>query len=112
VSRELQLYLQDILDATDKIERYTAQRELDDLLSDSMLADAVVFNLLVIGEAAGKIPQDIRNAYPAIPWQQIVGLRNVIAHEYFGLDLDIIWDVVVSELPILRHTVKTILTDL
>ncbi len=111
MSREVKLYLDDVLGAILKIEAYTKDQSLDTLLADPLRADAVTFNLLIIGEAAGKLPTDLRDAHAEIPWRQIVGLRNVIAHQYFGLDLEIIWDVVEKELPELRLEVEAMLEE-
>ena len=108
MSREVGLYLEDILGAIDKVTAYVSGKTLQDLQRDTLLLDAVAFNLIVVGEAAGKVPPEIRSVYPEVPWSQVVGLRNIIAHEYFGLDLDIIWDVVQNELPILQQVVEKI----
>ena len=112
MSREVKLYLNDILSAIIKIETYTRDQSLSTLFADPLRADAVTFNLLIIGEAAGKLPLDLREAHSQIPWRQVVGLRNVIAHQYFGLDLEIIWDVAEKELPELRRAVKAMLAEM
>lgn len=111
MSREVKLYLNDILDAILKIESYKKEQPFNTLLADPLRVDAITFNLLIIGEAAGKLPLDLREAHPQIPWRQVVGLRNVIAHQYFALDLEIIWDVVEKELPELRRAVKAMLAE-
>jgi uncharacterized protein with HEPN domain len=108
MSREVGLYLEDILGAIDKVAAYVSGKTLQDLQRDTLLIDAVAFNLIVVGEAAGKVPPEIRSAYPEVPWSQVVGLRNIIAHKYFGLDLEIVWDVVQNELPTLQQVVERI----
>ena len=112
VSRNVSVYLEDILEAVEKINVYTQGQSLKTLLEDPLRTDALVFNLLVIGEAAGQIPKDFRLNYPDVPWRQIVGLRNVIAHQYFQIDLEIVWDVVENELEPLERTVRVMLNDL
>ena len=97
--------------ATLKIESCRKEQPFSTLLADPLRADAITFNLLIIGEAAGKLPIDLREAHPQIPWRQVVGLRNVIAHQYFRLDLEIIWDVVEEELPELRRAVEAMLME-
>ncbi len=77
-----------------------------------MRADAITLNLLIIGEAAGKIPEPARASHPEVPWRQMVGLRNVIARQYFHLDLEIIWDVVENELTTLKRAVTEMLSNL
>ena len=112
MSRNASVYLEDILEAVEKIKAYTRGQSLTTLLEDPLRADALVFNLLVIGEAAGYVPKDLRSNYPEVPWRQIVGLRNVIAHQYFQIDLEIVWDIVESELEMLEQTVRVMLSDL
>lgn len=68
-------------------------------------------NLMVIGEAANHIPDEVKSQYPDIDWRNIIGLRNVVTHEYFRLNLRIIWNVVEVELPILAQQIQTILDD-
>ena len=112
MSRKVSVYLEDILEAVEKLRVYTQGQSLKTLLEDPLRADALVFNLLVIGEAAGQLPKDLRSNYPDVPWRQIVGLRNVIAHQYSQIDLEIVWDLVENELAPLEKTVKTMLNDL
>jgi uncharacterized protein with HEPN domain len=81
-------------------------------LADDKTIDAVVRNLEVIGEAARLLPQDFRESHPSIPWNQIAGLRNRIVHEYFGLDLEIIWQVVQSHIPPLESQIGALRTSL
>ena len=72
---------------------------------------AVIHSLQIIGEAARQIPKSVRENYPDFPWRETGSLRNVIAHEYFGLDIDIIWDVVQTRVPLLAEQLKQIDTD-
>ena len=69
---------------------------------------AVIHSLEIIGEAARQMPKSFREKYPDFPWRETASLRNVIAHEYFGLDMDIIWDVVRTRIPVLTEQVKQI----
>jgi uncharacterized protein with HEPN domain len=91
--------LQDILDSIDKIESYIEGADYDSYSRNSMLSDAVIRNLEIIGEASGKIPEEIRIKYPKIPWKKMVGLRNILIHEYFGVDDSIIWEIITTNLP-------------
>jgi len=74
-----------------------------------MRLDAIVRNFEIIGEASGKIPQDIRNKYPFIDWRKIADFRNILAHEYFGIDSEIMWEIIKDKLPELKRGIQAIL---
>lgn len=84
---------------------------LKEFLEDEMRVDAVVPNLEIIGEAAGRIPPETRHEYSHIPWKRIVGLRNILIHEYFGIDMDIVWDIIENYLLDLELETRKILED-
>ena len=109
VSRDARLGLGDIVEAAERISVYTAGLDKSALLADGKTYDAVLFNLLKIGEAAKQIPDDFRARYPDVEWRKIAGLRDVIAHGYFALDDDIVWDVVSSKVAPLGARVRAIL---
>ncbi len=110
MSRDPVLLLEDIEKACDKVVRYTKGRSKDDVFTDDVRLDAVLLNLHVIGEAVKKLPQDLRSRHPDVSWREIAGLRDFIAHAYFALDLNIIWDAVTSDVPEPRDAVKRIIT--
>ncbi len=91
--REPDLLLEDIRAALARIERYTSGIDRAQFLSDEKTVDAVARNLEIIGEAVRLLPNDFKSQHTDIPWAQIAGLRNRIVHDYFGLDLEIIWQV-------------------
>ena len=95
--------------AVRKVVAWTSDREAE-FFTDQMLFDAVVRNLTVLGEAAKNIPDDVRSVHPDIRWRQIAGLRDVAIHFYFGLNREIIWDIVSVQvpraLPLLRQAVE------
>lgn len=107
--RDFKVLLDDILEASRRIQSYTEGMTLQELRVDKKTTDAVVRNLEVIGEAIKKLPIEIRDRYPDVPWKKIAGLRDILIHEYFGIDLDIIWDVVQTKLPALAERVTAIL---
>ena len=107
--RDPALFLYDILECIEKIERYISGMTYEDFEKDERTVDAVLRNLEVIGEAARNTPLEIRSRYYDIPWRKIVGLRNVIIHDYFGVDLENIWEIITKDLPDLKEKVKSIL---
>ena len=108
MSRDSSLYLEDILESCGKIERFTEQLSFDQFLEDEKTYDAVVRNLEIIGEAAKNIPEDVRLRYPDIEWRKIAGLRDIIAHEYFGIDDDILWDIIQNKIRSLQSGVRSV----
>lgn len=100
--RDLRLYVDDILQSIDRIERYTKGMDHNEFASDEKTVDAVVRNLEVIGEAARNISDSARSNTPEIDWRKIVALRNILAHEYFGINTHIVWDIVKTKLVPLR----------
>jgi uncharacterized protein with HEPN domain len=97
-------------DAVERILRYTvAGREA--FLADPMVQDAVIRNLEVMGEAVRRVSAGTRSAHPEIPWKQIAGTRDRVIHGYFTVDLEIVWEIVETELPSLRPRLAALLTD-
>jgi uncharacterized protein with HEPN domain len=108
-SRNPKLYIQDILQACDDILSFTqAMDKATELQNDRRTFLAVVHSLEIIGEAARQTPRNFREKHPEFPWRETASLRNVIAHEYFGLDIDIIWDVIQTQIPVLVKQAKQI----
>ena len=105
MSRDNRFRLQDILDAIDRISSYVEGMTYEDFLADRKTQDAVTRNVENIGEAARSLSEDFKRGHPSIPWQDIVGMRNVIVHHYFGILPDVVWDVIENELPTLRSQV-------
>jgi len=107
--RSFLLYLEDILESVNSILNYTGNLSFDELIIDKMRLDAIVRNFEIIGEASGKIPQDIKDKYSFIEWRKISDFRNVLAHEYFGIDYEIMWEIIKNKLPDLQKDIKSIL---
>ena len=103
------LFLQDILAAADAIAHHIGGRDETTIASDRTTRAAVLHELAVIGEAAARVSQDVRDRSPDIPWRQIVGFRNIVVHEYFGLSWPIIWVTATIDVPELRSRIDTIL---
>ncbi|MHC1759914.1 MAG: DUF86 domain-containing protein [Negativicutes bacterium] len=100
----------DMLEAIQRIEKY-AGRGRKAFVSDELIQTYIVHNLQILGEAAAKIPADQQIQYPDLPWPKMVGMRNVLVHHYFNIDLDIVWQVVENELPELKETLNRILEN-
>lgn len=109
--RDSSVYLEDILEATRKITSYTANLSKAAFLEDEKTFDAVVRNLEVIGEAVKKLPEDLRAQHPSLEWKKMAGLRDILIHEYFGLDSDIVWDIVKNKVPTLNQAVRAMLNQ-
>ena len=109
MSRDPLLFLEDIEKGCEKVVRYTEGRSKDQVFGDDIRADAVLLNLHVIGEAVKKLPEDLRERYQDVAWREIAGLRDVIAHAYFALDADILWDAVERDVPALLEAVGKII---
>jgi uncharacterized protein with HEPN domain len=107
--RDHRLYLDDILDAIGSIRDYTAGMDFSVFNDDRKTQDAVARNLEIIGEAVGKLPESLFAESEGVEWRKITGLRNILAHEYFGISLPIVWDVVENKLDQLEAAVRAVL---
>ena len=108
--RDYEVYLEDIRDAIGKVKRYTTNLSREAFENDDKTVDAVVRNLEIIGEAVKMIPDATRLAHAAIEWKKIAGLRDILAHQYFGVDIEIIWDVLQNKLPALEQKINELLS--
>lgn len=108
--KDPQVYLRHILDSIDKILKFTESGR-ESFLNDERTQDAVIRNLEIIGEAVRKIPAEFRDAHTEIPWKIIAGMRDKLIHDYFGVNLNIVWEAVERDLPDLRRRVESLLTS-
>ena len=111
MSRDVRLYAADIVDAIVAIQGYVSGLDFETFAADRKTLDAVVRNLEVIGEAAGKLDEQARSAMPEIEWRKITALRNILAHEYFGVNKEIVWDVVTNHLSALSDACRRFLNQ-
>ncbi|MEN8180495.1 MAG: DUF86 domain-containing protein [Pseudomonadota bacterium] len=106
MSRDWTYYLDDIHIACEKVIRYTKGLDQKFFISDEKTYDAVVRNLEIVGEASKQIPEEARNSMQDIEWKKAAGLRDVLAHAYFGIDNDILWDVIENKIPELLEAIE------
>lgn len=105
-------YVQDILDSINDIENFIKGMNFNDFKNDRKTINAVIRSIEVIGEASKKIPKSIKERHPDIPWKKIAGMRDKLIHEYFGIDLEILWKVAKEEIKKLEPGIKQILSGL
>jgi uncharacterized protein with HEPN domain len=101
-----------ILEAIGEIETYTQNTNLKSFLSNSMMRFACIKQIEIIGEAANLITSETKALFSDIEWLQIIGMRHILVHEYFGVDFDLIWQVIIDDLPVLKEKVTTIISKM
>ena len=110
--RDQTAYLDDMLGFCERVCSYTADQQLPALIADTMRYDATLRNLELIGEAATRVPDEIRVLAPDIPWRLIVGTRNRLAHAYLGIEPETIWFIIQNKIPALQQQLKALLDRL
>jgi uncharacterized protein with HEPN domain len=108
-SRAWDLRVQDILKAIAAIQRHTANISLEEFIDNEVLVQAVLYNYIIIGEATRNIPPEIQTLSPETPWRIMSDMRNVMAHEYFRVNLEIVWDGIQTDLPLLVPQLQELL---
>lgn len=110
--RDWRLFLKDIHECSARVLEYSGAMTRKDFFEDRKTLDAVMRNLAIIGEAAKKIPADVRRKYPDVAWKKMAGLRDIVVHDYFSIDEDIIWDVVSIRIPELNRHIDSMIGKL
>ncbi len=107
--KDPQVFLKHILDSIEIVEEYTKSLSKEEFLKSQEKQDAVTRRLEIIGEAVRNLTEDFRQQYPDVVWREIVGMRDKLIHEYFGIDLDLVWEVTQKDLPQLKKQINLLL---
>ncbi len=107
--KESSIFLEHILESIKDIESYSKDISKKKFFNDRQLQDAIVRRVEIIGEAVKNIPDNVKNKYVTVSWKEIIGTRDIFIHQYFGIDLEIVWNIVKKDLPDLKKKIKKIL---
>ena len=105
-------YIQDILDAISDVDDFIGTMRFEDFLKDKKTVNAVLKSIEIMGEASKRIPQNLRDKYPAVPWKRMAGVRDKLIHEYSGVDLEIVWNLIKHELTLVQPEILKVMVDL
>lgn len=111
MNRDINLFIQDILESMEDIESFSRGLTLEKFRKDKLKQNAIVRSLEIIGEAVKNIPDSFREKYPDIPWRKIAGFRDILSHAYFGVDMDRVWNIIEQDLPALKREIGKIKFD-
>jgi len=109
MKKNVNIFLKHILEAIKLIEDYTKGKEKSDFLKSTQLQDSVIRRIEIIGEAIKNIPSDFKSSHEDIPWKEITGMRDILIHQYFGVDLELTWEVIKVDLPKLKKSIISII---
>lgn len=108
MKKNAKIFLTHILDSINLVEEYIEGKGRSEFLKSKQLQDSVIRRIEIIGEAIKNIPNDIKEKYNQIPWKEITGMRDILIHQYFGVDLDLTWQVIDKDLPRLKRQISDI----
>lgn len=112
MKKDERVFIEHILECIELIERYTQNKTKKEFFNSVQLQDSIIRRIEIIGEAVKNIPEDLKKRYPNIPWKNIGSMRDILIHEYFGIDLKLTWEVVKRDIPILKKKMLNIKQDL
>lgn len=110
-NRTPQLFFQDILDSIEKIIKYTKTVSYEDFVNNDIIIDAVMRNFEIIGEAAKHIPDEFKEKYSQLPVKEMVGMRNILIHDYLGIDYEFVWQTIQEDLPSAKKIIEKIIEE-
>jgi uncharacterized protein with HEPN domain len=109
--RDFLLFLEDVIFSIEKIEKYTKGLTYKEFARNDMAVDAVIRNFEIIGEAVKKVPMAIKKKYTGVEWNEAAGFRDVLVHDYFGIDLEAVWDTINKNIPSFKMNILRVLND-
>ena len=112
MKKNVKIFLEHILEAINLIEEYVRDKNRSDFLKSIQLQDSVVRRIEIIGEAVKNIPAEFKNSHKDIPWKEITGMRDILIHQYFGIDLDLTWEVIKVDLPNLKKSILSLTNEI
>lgn len=112
MKKDIRIFLEHILESINLIDEYTKGKKEKEFLNSKQLQDAVIRRIEIIGEAIKNIPEDIKEKFKDIPWRNIIGMRDLLIHQYFGVDLDLTWRVIKENIPELKKQILLVKENL
>ncbi|CAD6491836.1 MAG: hypothetical protein CHKLHMKO_00204 [Candidatus Argoarchaeum ethanivorans] len=112
MKKDPEVFIEHILESIGLIENYTANKTISDFIESVQLQDSIIRRIEIIGEAVKNLPVEVKSNYSEVPWKKIAGMRDVLIHEYFGIDLELTWQVVQKDIPDLKRENLKIKQDL
>ena len=112
MKKDVNIFLEHILESISLIEEYTKGKKEKDFLNSKQLQDAVIRRIEIVGEAVKNIPSDIKDKFKDIPWRNIIGMRDILIHQYFGVDLTLTWKVIKENIPELKKQILLVKANL